>query len=183
MQPTFTVVRKGYDPKQVDTYLATLTKQYDDATMERRDRIEELKHDNARLQATIDTLQSRQQAVELALEQAIDKAKQIEYAAKVRYCLEGERLQLFQAKWTEFCLRNARGVWQQDGDAVGKALVDAQEELRTLMAQELHIGAYLDQATFDYTQERARLKDFADFARIADPDPEDAQDAPRDITA
>lgn len=171
----FAIVRKGYDPKQVDAYLEKLTRQYDDATLERTDRIEELKHENARLQEQITRLQDKQQTVELLLEQAADKAKEMEYASKVRYCLEGERIRLFRAKWTEYCTRQTSGMWQEQDAAMQRTLARAEEELRTLMASQLNIGPYVNQAVFDHAQEVMRLQPQSEG--------DTAEDKPQEVSA
>lgn len=157
-QSTFTIARKGYDRKEVDGYIAGIKEKYEQAAIEQRDRIEGLKYENEQLSARVADLESRQNSVAKALQNAVEQAEKIEYAAKVRYCLEGERLKMFQAKWTEYCMTHTQSIDPDHNASMRNYLKDAEEELRDLMSSQLNIGDYVNEASWDYRCESQRVE-------------------------
>ena len=95
----FSIVRKGYDKAQVQEYIKMQADKYESTILALRDRIEGLTRENKDMRAKVDELKKEQDNINVALTQAIDKAKNIEYSSKVKFALEGERLKIFSSKW------------------------------------------------------------------------------------
>ncbi|MDR1906309.1 MAG: DivIVA domain-containing protein [Clostridiales bacterium] len=96
----FSVVRRGYNAKEVDEYIAKNKSYLEDKLKEQKLRINELKIQNLKLAAIIKEMRAREDDVKNALIAANEKAKEIMSAAKLKYALEGQRLRLLQVKWT-----------------------------------------------------------------------------------
>ena len=122
--------------------------------------IDALKKTQAEIAAKEKLLQeynARKDSITNSITQAVEKAKQIEYAAKVRYALEGERLAVFASKWVRYC--------ESMTDAVDKALLtkakeyvkNAQKEIEEGLSRDLDLGVYLGEAAEIYDAERGRL--------------------------
>lgn len=157
MDKNFAIKRKGYDVKQVDEYILNLTKNYERSLAAQRDRIETQKAEIAAKEKLLQEYNARKDSITNSITQAVEKAKQIEYAAKVRYALEGERLAVFASKWVRYC--------ESMTDAVDKALLtkakeyvkNAQKEIEDGLARDLDLGVYLGEAAEIYDAERGRL--------------------------
>ena len=154
----FTTSRKGYDKNQVQEYIKSLTDKYEKTILGLRDRVESLMRENQELGRKVDLLKKEQDNINLALTQAIDKAKNIEYSSKVKFALEGERLKVFSSKWESYCKANINVIDKSQRDGVRGKLREFEEELTNLMSKELNIGDYVNEADQDFFSESRRLK-------------------------
>lgn len=153
----FQVARKGYDRFQVQEYIKDITDKYEKTILGLRDRIEGLKRENGELSHKVELLKKDSDSINLALTQAIDKAKNIEYSSKVKFALEGERLKIFSSKWQTYCKANCNTVDKSQRDNVVARLKEFEGELVELMNKELNIGDYVNEAEQDYFSENRRL--------------------------
>lgn len=155
----FEIQKKGYDKSQVDNYIKSLICQYEKTLFEQKDRIEELKSANATLECKIAEYESRQDNINLALTQAIEKAKNIEYASKVRYALEGERIKLFESKWTNYCKTFINKISGKESAILSQYLKQTREELALLVSTELNISDDVTDSDIgdDFIEESTRL--------------------------
>lgn len=153
----FATARKGYDRFQVQEYIKDMTDKYEKTIMGLRDRVEGLKRENGELTHKVDLLKHDQDSINLALTQAIDKAKNIEYSSKVKFALEGERLKIFSSKWQSYCKATCNTVDKSQRDNVVAKLKEFEGELVDLMNKELNIGDYVNEAEQDYFSENRRL--------------------------
>ena len=156
----FSEQKKGYDKLQVDNYIKGIVSQYEKTIFDQRDRIEELKRDNYELASKLKDYESRQDSINEALTQAIEKAKNIEYASKVRFALEGERIKMFESKWTSHCKTFLNKIGNRERAYMGEYLKETKEELASLMATELNITDDVSQNNVaeDFIEESIRLK-------------------------
>jgi len=122
-----------------------------------RDRIEGLLRENQELVRKVESLKKEQDSINIALTQAIDKAKNIEYSSKVKFALEGERLKIFSSKWQSYCKANVNVVDRAQRDGVSDRLKDFENELVELMSKELNISDYVNEADQDFFSESKRL--------------------------
>ena len=155
----FSIKRKGYDKSEVQEYIKAQTDKYEMTILGLRDRVEGLQRENQNLLRKVDLLKSEQDSVNLALTQAIDKAKNIEYSSKVKFALEGERLKVFSGKWESYCKANVSAVDRAQRDGVRGRLREFEDELIELLSKELNIGDYVNEADIDFFAESQRLKD------------------------
>lgn len=153
----FTKSRKGYDKNQVQEYIKSLTDKYEKTILGLRDRVEGLMRENQELMRKVDLLKKEQDNINLALTQAIDKAKNIEYSSKVKFALEGERLKVFSSKWESYCKANINVIDKSNREGVRGKLREFEEELTSLMSKELNIGDYVNEADQDFFSESKRL--------------------------
>ncbi|MBD5100192.1 MAG: hypothetical protein HDT29_02745 [Clostridiales bacterium] len=153
----FTILRKGYDKNQVQEYIKSLTDKYEKTILGLRDRVEGLMRENQELMRKVDLLKKEQDNINLALTQAIDKAKNIEYSSKVKFALEGERLKVFSSKWESYCKANINVIDKSGREGVRGKLREFEEELTSLMSKELNIGDYVNEADQDFFSESKRL--------------------------
>ena len=154
----FTTSRKGYDKNQVQEYIKAQTDKYEKTILGLRDRVEGLTRENQDLLRKVEALKREQDNINLALTQAIDKAKNIEYSSKVKFALEGERLKVFSNKWESYCKANVNVIDKSQRDGVRSKLHEFEEELITLMSKELNIGDYVNEADQDFFSESKRLR-------------------------
>ncbi len=153
----FSLSRKGYDKIQVQEFIKAQTDKYENTIMGLRDRIEGLLRENQELVRKVESLKKEQDSINIALTQAIDKAKNIEYSSKVKFALEGERLKIFSSKWQSYCKANVNVVDRAQRDGVSDRLKDFENELVELMSKELNISDYVNEADQDFFSESKRL--------------------------
>lgn len=153
----FATSRKGYDKAQVQEYINAQTDKYEKTILALRDRVEGLTRENQELAHKVDSLKREQDSINLALTQAIDKAKNIEYSSKVKFALEGERLKIFSDKWESYCKANINTVDRAQRDGVKDKLKEFEDELVELMSKELNISDFVNEADQDYYSEKKRV--------------------------
>ena len=107
---TFRTKLNGYDKKQVDDYILGLSSQFEKSNAQLRERIKLLENENDTLYRDLCNYRRKEENISTALMNAIDKAKEIDYASKVRFALEGERLKDFSRKWTSYCRNQVNKV-------------------------------------------------------------------------
>ncbi|MEG2413931.1 MAG: hypothetical protein RSB61_04685 [Clostridia bacterium] len=153
----FAIEKKGYNKKQVEEFVTRNSNQYEKTMLEQRELIEELRFNNKELTRQLSEFSAKQNNINLALTNAIDKSKQIEYASKIRYCLEGERLKLFDVNWTNYCKNYIAEHSEQAQKEMNCFVTKSYAELLELMSTELNIGEYVNDATWNYENELDRL--------------------------
>lgn len=154
----FSQQRRGYDKGQVEEYIKILTDKYESTILALRDRIEGLTKENKDMCNKVSELKREQDSINLALTQAIDKAKNIEYSSKVKFALEGERIKIFSSKWQSYCKANVHVIDKAQRDGVVARLKEYEDELTELMSKELNIGDFVNEADQDFYAESKRLK-------------------------
>lgn len=154
----FDTARKGYDKKQVDEYIFSAGSRADKTIAGLRARVEELEKTNAELEDKLQACRAREDSVAKALIGAIDKAKEIEYASKVRYALEGERLKEFEQKWVAYCNNKVNGVAPSIRDETKAFVAAMKRSLDEVMTASLNLGTYVNEAVIDHENEEVRLR-------------------------
>lgn len=155
---TFKIKFNGYDKKQVDDYIVGLSSQFEKANGELRERIKLLENENDELYRSLCDYRKREESISTALMNAIDKAKEIDYASKVRFALEGERLNDFSRKWTAYCKNQVNKVSPRHAQATYAFITEMKNSLKTLMGEQLNLGSYVNEATIEHENEEERLK-------------------------
>ncbi len=155
---TFKVRINGYDKKQVDDYIVGLSSQFEKTNGELRERIKLLENENDELYRDLCDYRKREESISTALMNAIDKAKEIDYASKVRFALEGERLNEFSRKWTAYCKNQVNRVAPRHVQATNAFIAEMKNSLQTLMGEQLNLGSYVNEATIEHENEEKRLK-------------------------
>ena len=154
----FETKRRGYDKKQVDDYVFETGSRTEKTIGQLRDRVAQLEKENSELSARLNACLAREDSVAKALVGAIDKAKEIEYASKVRFALEGERLKEFEDKWIAFCNNKINKADPTLRDET-TAFIDAMKRtLGEVMTASLNLGTYVNEAVIDHEREEERLK-------------------------
>lgn len=97
----FDIDKRGYDTKQVDTFIDTITLKYEEKLSEQKDRVFALKKENSLLNERLDNFQAKDKQISQALIMAVEKAEQIESSARNIYDLEIRRIRLLYKKWAE----------------------------------------------------------------------------------
>ncbi|MDR3263002.1 MAG: DivIVA domain-containing protein [Clostridiales bacterium] len=135
----FSVVKKGYDSKEVDEYITKNNMYLEDKLKEQKLRINELKNQNLKLAVKIKEMKGREDDVKNALIAANEKSKEIMSAVKIKYALEGQRIRLLQAKWTSYF---ESGMKKYDNDDYKKCqahYIKAETEIREILKNDFGI--------------------------------------------
>lgn len=155
---TFRTKLNGYDKKQVDDYILGLSSQFEKSNAQLRERIKLLENENDTLYRDLCNYRRKEESISTALMNAIDKAKEIDYASKVRFALEGERLKDFSRKWTSYCRNQVNKVAPKQAAATNAFLGEMKKSLEEVMGQQLNLGAYVNEATIEHENEKTRLE-------------------------
>lgn len=137
----FSIEKKGYNKEQVTNYIRKISSQFENANLEQRERIESLKRENKDLTLQLSEYQAKKDSINSALTQAIEKAKNIEYASKIRYALEGERIAIFEKKWTSYCKNAVQKVAPQVIAELNDFLSNIRRELKSMLSENLNLNS------------------------------------------
>ncbi|MDR2047386.1 MAG: DivIVA domain-containing protein [Clostridiales bacterium] len=163
----FSIVKRGYDAKEVDEYIVKNNAYLEDKLKEQRLRINELKMQNMRFAARIKELKNREDDVKNALIAAQEKSKEIMSAAKLKYALEGRRLCILQTKWKDYFEKN-RETRDNDDYKLGEAYyIKIESEIRGILRGDFGImtennkarPSVNDEIIAQYKSETKRLTD------------------------
>ncbi len=159
----FNVKRKGYAKDEVDAYISSMEKKYNDTLSEQMERIDSLKLECAIKTKELDKYRSRESDINEALLRAIEKAKEMDYTAKIRLTLEGERIKIFRSKWMNYCDRhkdNLRIIGERDNLADYLDAMD--KEIAKLLEKDVNIKSEceLSAAEEDFVSETRRSGGF-----------------------
>lgn len=95
----FSLVKRGYDIRQVDDYIEHLNLNNDIQFAKQRDRIKELQAENDELKLKLEEYAKKEGSISDALLVAVDKAKQIEEVSKKVYDLEIQKIRLLYNRY------------------------------------------------------------------------------------
>lgn len=137
----FNTEKKGYNKEEVTNYIQKIVNQYERASLEQRERIESLKNENKTLQESLSELVSKKDSINIALTNAVEKAKNIEYASKIRYALEGERITIFEKKWSSFCKNVVPKIAPKIADEMTDFFKSTRSELTEMLTDNLSLQA------------------------------------------
>ena len=168
----FSIVRKGYDVGQVDTYVNKIVNFTESKLLEQKKRIDSLKDENKKLADKISSYEKQETFVSEALINASKKANEIITASKMRYALESERIKLFRAKWTSYVESAKSKVYEIDESVNMQAyLLKMEDELREMIGKDLNIhkARVLNDAEEQFMSERQRLDTVAVTEKEANP--------------
>jgi cell division septum initiation protein DivIVA len=136
----FSIVKKGYETSQVDTYVEKVIKFTESKLSEQKKRIEELKEENRALQLKLNEYKEKEKTVGDAILAASEKAEEILGASRIRYALESERLKLFRDKWTKYVESASEKVRKIDDTVNMNAyLTRLDDELKEAIGGDLNI--------------------------------------------
>lgn len=136
----FSIVKKGYETTQVDTYVEKVIKFTESKLSEQKRRIEELKEENRALQLKLNEYKEKEKTVGDAILAASEKAEEILGASRIRYALESERLKLFRDKWIKYVESASEKVRKIDDTVnINAYLTRMDDELRETIGGDLNI--------------------------------------------
>lgn len=98
----FRIVRKGYEPKDVDLYIAKTEKDYEAKILQQRQVIESLEREIDEKNKKIDEFDAKAKRITHALTGAVAKAEEIERLSLFKYNKEMEQLKTFHARWLTY---------------------------------------------------------------------------------
>lgn len=156
----FSIKRKGYDKKQVDTYLKKVVNLTDNKLKELRQRVDLLRQENRKMRYLIDDYKAQEKNISDTLLSATKKANEIVSASEVRYKLEGERLRIFREKWCKYVESAIDEVYQIDESVNMKIYLDKMDkELYQMINRDLNIkkARPLNSAEEHFISEQDRL--------------------------
>lgn len=116
----FNVVKKGYDITEVDDYINNITYKEKESISDKSLRINELLEQVNRLKGELEEYKLREEKVNNALVQAVEKANDIEKFAKAQAKAELERMKLYRDKWIRYCdnVKAETGVKERKSEVV-----------------------------------------------------------------
>ena len=156
---------RGYDKRQVDDYVAAITRSYEERLKEQAERIDELRSECAALREENADYRDREKSVAKALLAASEKAEEIEAAAKVRYSLEIQRLNSFREKWSDYLskLKDDK-VIGAEARRFDRFMEDLEAELTEVMEHDLNMSVTAGAERYtQYLKERSAQKAPAGF--------------------
>lgn len=98
----FEIVKKGYNPSQVDESIRRMTDANNTVVTEQKVAIDQLKEENRVLTEKLNSYDKRKEEIFVALVEAQELAAKLKRKAQQRFDEEMERLMLFQNKWTSY---------------------------------------------------------------------------------
>ena len=160
----FNTVKRGYNPKEVDDFLRQeeLKRARESQTLIMR--IDELKAKILILEQEAKEFKGREKNVNEALIAAIERAKEMDSTAKIRFALEGERIKLFAEKWQNFVKKKT--VAAKLKNEVQDYLLKVQAEIADAMDSSLKIMKSAGTAEAK-PQNAAERQYFSEKARLA----------------
>lgn len=137
----FDIERKGYNKREVDDYIASLSKQYDD-------KLEKSKQDAMQLQAELmqckmelDTYHNKDDQISNALVVAVETAKEIESSAKTIYELEIKRVKVLYKKWNNI-LNEIKALYPEINNSSGITTLfnEFEDALNKILSKEVELS-------------------------------------------
>lgn len=159
----FNIKRKGYSPEEVDNYISTLEKKYNEKLTEQTERIDALKLECAVKDKELAKYREKESDINEALLTAIEKAKEMDYTAKIRFTLEGERIKIFRSKWINYCDRQKENLrLRSERDTLAEYLDAMDREIAKVLERDIGISANVrfNDAEKDYIDESKRNNGF-----------------------
>lgn len=98
----FKIVRKGYDAKEVDSFLLKTEKEQAAAIASQKKIIDELSEKLEKQRLKIEEYESKSKRISDALMNAVAKADEIEKLSAFKYTQEMEQLKTFHARWLTY---------------------------------------------------------------------------------
>lgn len=89
-------------PAEYEEYIKKIVLSYENKLSDQKDRIFALIEENKKLVSQLGEFREKDRQISKTLMVAVQKAKEIEDAAKAKYNMEIERLKLFHSKWTSY---------------------------------------------------------------------------------
>lgn len=151
---------RGYCVQEVEEYILNQEKQFEEASIAQRRRIEQLQQKCDCLQSQLDALQGREEEIKQVLLAANQQASSMQEQVRVRCEQELQRLKLFRAKWTS-AYQQMKERYHFDKDALNMESVIAATrlDLQKLLAQDFGIEKKDDMGQMEeyFRQEVQRL--------------------------
>jgi hypothetical protein len=94
--------KKPLPPKEYEEYIKKIVFSYENKLSDQKDRIFTLVEENKKIKQQLEGLLEKDAQISKTLTVAVQKAKEIEDAAKAKYNMEIERLKLFHSKWVSY---------------------------------------------------------------------------------
>lgn len=98
----FSIVKKGYAPKEVDAYIAAVKREYESTILKQRDRIKEMLREKEAADKELAAHREKSSQIGKAIVSAVAKAEEIERLSRIKYSQEIARLKAFHEKWTKY---------------------------------------------------------------------------------
>lgn len=98
----FSVVKKGYAPKEVDEYIAAVRREYEATIVKQRERIKEMLTEKEETERELALHRDKSNQIGKAIVSAVAKAEEIERLSRIKYSQEIMRLKEFHEKWTKY---------------------------------------------------------------------------------
>lgn len=136
----FSLTRRGYDRKEVDSYIEKLDERNTKQILEYQKGFLDLKSHCASLESELKDMKKKEDDIKQSLFAANDKANELKIDLKIQYAMEIERLKLFQAKWTN-CYEELKERYKFDKDALNMESIVAQTavEIETMLNRDFRI--------------------------------------------
>ena len=157
----FAIKYRGYDIKEVESYIADVQAGNDNALIEQKERIADLKKQNTDLTNELTALRSREEQIKLTLLKATKTAEELDADLRRRYQAELERLKLFSAKWTSTYEEiKERYNFSKDALNMESVIVQTELNLTAFLSQDFSLakGSNADEMENYFKQEVNRLK-------------------------
>ena len=159
----FKIVRKGYDRLDVDGYIANIEREFEKTHAAQLERIDMLKMEVSLKDKELKKYKDKESEINEALYTAIERAKEMDYTAKIRFTLEGERIKIFRSKWMNYCDKHRENL---NIDANRDLLIDyldnMDKEIAKVMERDINLYSKVKRNTAeeDFIDEHNRNDSF-----------------------
>lgn len=164
--------KKPLPPKDYEEYIKKIVLSYENKLSDQKDRIFGLLEENRKITEELNTLKEKDIQISQTLTIAVQKAKEIEDAAKAKYNMEIERLKIFHNKWVSYYDSLKDKLVQNEDRAKAESFINKMDEILGFSGRE-HLSqkdSYIEQ---QYEEELQRLNNIdqgAEEAATADDD-------------
>lgn len=172
----FDIVKKGYNPTQVEEYIRRLADDDNAVITEQKSAIEQLKEENRRLTEKLENYDRKKEEIFVAFVEAQETSARLKRKATQRFNEEMERLKLFQEKWTAYAkdvvktlspeeaekfenmskkFRTVLSVYAQDVEIVKPEARQPKKADDKVFEPLKKVAKYLDSVSYDEPSQRA----------------------------
>ncbi len=138
---SFDIERKGYNKKEVDTYIENLKNQYEDLVDKSKQEAMQAQAELMQCKIELDSYHNKDDQISNALVVAVETAKEIESSAKTIYELEIKRVKVLYKKWNNI-LNEIKALYPNINNASGISILfnEFEDALNKILSKEVELS-------------------------------------------
>ena len=138
---SFDIERKGYNKKEVDTYIENMKNQYEDLVDKSKQEAMQAQAELMQCKIELDSYHNKDDQISNALVVAVETAKEIESSAKTIYELEIKRVKVLYKKWNNI-LNEIKALYPNINNASGISILfnEFEDALNKILSKEVELS-------------------------------------------